>query len=603
MNSFVSERSSRWGRVRRIVTALVALVATTIAVDPPLVSAAAVAQSLTASVSGAGSVLVTWNQPTGAAEGDYSYKVYWRTGSGGWSSEGVGAGVESYTITGLTGGTTYEVRVTSSPSSGAYFGTEGADKTDGTLTSFSGAPTTTVVAASLPSAPTIGSPTAGDGQITVAHSPGATNGSSVIGYRATCTPTGDGVAKTSSDSLSSSLVVTGLTNGTSYTCSVIAISTLGNSTASASTPSTTPAAAPSTPTGVAVSTASQQLTVTWSAATSNGSALTGYTVQLRTASGGGGSEIATQTVAGNVLTYTFSTGITNGTTYHARVLATNALGSSPYSTSVSGTPALGSFTIFAQPSGVTSGVAFNPVVAVNAQGAGVAITVTASGGATVSAGGTATTGGAPNYRATFNGLTVSLPAGGTGIVLTFSANGYNDVTSNPFNITGTGSSTTSTTSSTSSTSTTVAQTTPRPGLTTTTTVRASGTTTTTTTAVAASVIIVPPRLGTEVSSLPPAPSRVAEDATVAVKPKTLTVLIDPPDLPKARAITKYVVTVTPVGGGKPITRTITVSGNDMVLKPQFTNLGGRYKVSVSAVNAKGRTVGTWTTKTIVVKKG
>ena len=114
------------------------------------------------------------------------------------------------------------------------------------------------------------------------------------------------------------------------------------------------------------------------------------------------------------------------------------------------------------------------------------------------------------------------------------------------------------------------------------------------------VFVVPVRLGTEVPSLPQPLARVADDATVAAKPKTLTVLLDPPAAKPAMAVARYMITVTPVAGGRPISRTVIVSGS-RVANQSFGGLSGRYRVSVSAVNRQGRVVGTWKTNPITVK--
>src|SRR6185436_4357696 len=85
------------------------------------------------------------------------------------------------------------------------------------------------IAATVPGAPTIGSATPGNGQATISFSAPASNGGSAItGYTATCNPggfTGSGPA--------SPVTVTGLSNGTSYTCSVRAQNSVGLGTASA----------------------------------------------------------------------------------------------------------------------------------------------------------------------------------------------------------------------------------------------------------------------------------------------------------------------------------------------------------------------------------
>lgn len=90
-------------------------------------------------------------------------------------------------------------------------------------------------------APTIGTATAGTGQVSVAFTaPSCVGGGAISSYTAYCTTTG---TKTASGA-SSPITVTGLTNGTAYTFKVIATNVYGPSYPSASSNSATPAVAP-----------------------------------------------------------------------------------------------------------------------------------------------------------------------------------------------------------------------------------------------------------------------------------------------------------------------------------------------------------------------
>ncbi len=94
----------------------------------------------------------------------------------------------------------------------------------------------TVTVPTVPGAPTIGTGTAGNTTAVIAFTPPASNGfSTITGYTASC---GAGVDGTG---IASPLTVTGLTNGTTYNCSVIATNAEGNSPASG-TVTITPAA-------------------------------------------------------------------------------------------------------------------------------------------------------------------------------------------------------------------------------------------------------------------------------------------------------------------------------------------------------------------------
>jgi YHYH protein/Fibronectin type III domain len=80
-------------------------------------------------------------------------------------------------------------------------------------------------------APTIASATAGNASASIAFTAPASNGGSAItGYTATCTASG---ASKTGTATSSPVAVSSLTNGTAYSCSVIATNAVGASTASA----------------------------------------------------------------------------------------------------------------------------------------------------------------------------------------------------------------------------------------------------------------------------------------------------------------------------------------------------------------------------------
>ncbi|HXP91750.1 MAG TPA: YDG domain-containing protein [Fibrobacteria bacterium] len=127
------------------------------------------------------------------------------------------------------------------------------------------------VVAVVPGAPTIGTATAADGQATVTFTaPASSGGTSITGYTVTSSP--GGLVGTGS---SSSITVTGLSNGTAYTFTVTATNTVGAGSASAASNAATPMAAqtitfgsPTSPTYgdsllVLGGTASSGLTVTY----------------------------------------------------------------------------------------------------------------------------------------------------------------------------------------------------------------------------------------------------------------------------------------------------------------------------------------------------
>lgn len=210
------------------------------------------------------------------------------------------------------------------------------------------------VGATVPDAPTIGTGVPGDASASISFTPGSDGGATIDDFRATCSPgsiTGNGGA--------SPVTVTGLTNGTPYTCTVAAHNSLGWSAESAPTGSFTPAAAtaPSAPTGVVGTPGNAQISVAFTASSSPGTlaggaaaTITGYTATCGSQSNSGsGSPIVVS-------------GLTNGTSYPCVVKATNSVPlDSPDSTpSTAVTP----YTLPDQPTGV-SVVAGNASVSVS----------------------------------------------------------------------------------------------------------------------------------------------------------------------------------------------------------------------------------------------
>jgi phosphatidylethanolamine-binding protein (PEBP) family uncharacterized protein len=104
----------------------------------------------------------------------------------------------------------------------------------------------------VPSAPTGVSATAGDGSASMAFSaPASDGGATITGYTARCTL---GAAAVTASAAASPVVVSGLVNGSVYSCTVSASNTQGSGAASAAV-SVTPDASGSGPSGFALSSA------------------------------------------------------------------------------------------------------------------------------------------------------------------------------------------------------------------------------------------------------------------------------------------------------------------------------------------------------------
>jgi hypothetical protein len=94
----------------------------------------------------------------------------------------------------------------------------------------------------VPGAPTVGTATAGNAQISLTFSaPGSNGGATITGYTATCTSS-DGGATGSNTGATSPIVVSSLTNGKTYTCTVKATNSTGDSTDSVASNSAVPVA-------------------------------------------------------------------------------------------------------------------------------------------------------------------------------------------------------------------------------------------------------------------------------------------------------------------------------------------------------------------------
>jgi uncharacterized protein (TIGR02145 family) len=233
-----------------------------------------------------------------------------------------GSAITGYTVTSGPGnisvsGTTSPINVTGLTNGTAYTFTVVATNSVGS--SVASAASTAVTPSTVPSAPTSVVATAGNSSASVAFvAPTNNGGSALTGYTVTSNP--NGITAFGS---TSPINVTGLTNGTAYTFTVVATNSVGSSVASSASTAVTPATVPSAPTAAVATAGNSSASVAFVAPTNNGgSAITGYTVT---------SSPSNISVSGTTSPINV-TGLTNGTSYTFTVVATNSVGSSVAST-------------------------------------------------------------------------------------------------------------------------------------------------------------------------------------------------------------------------------------------------------------------------------
>ena len=281
-------------------------------------------------------VILTWSIPTSNGGSTITgYKVYRSTTETGTFSLVASPSGTTYTDSSLSNGQTYWYEVSAVNAVG-----------EGAMTSSISATPYTV-----PNAPTGLTAIANDSQVTLNWTAPSFNGGRAIDYYVIYQ---DGVALLNNPSRLTT-IITGLTNGQSYSFTVAAHNIAGIGAQSIGS-LVTPFTVPNNPQSLTITPGNAQVTLSWAAPAFNGGrAITNYNIYRSTSSSG---EILLIEL-GNVLTYTDAS-LTNGQPYYYKVSAVNLAGVGPQSDEVTATP----YTVPNPPTGITA-IAGNAQVALN----------------------------------------------------------------------------------------------------------------------------------------------------------------------------------------------------------------------------------------------
>lgn len=222
------------------------------------------------------------------------------------------------TVTGLTNGTAYPIRLRARNAIGASEASQAISVTPG-----------------APEPPINLQGIAASRQITVNFTPGSDNGNAITDYQYSLFAFGNWGPFISLDPkvTSSPITITGLNNGTAYSVRLRAVNAIGVSDNSVVIGPLTPADIPAAPTSLQATAGNAQVTIAFVAGANGGSAITNYEYTLD-----GGTTWIALTPSRSISPISI-TGLTNGTTYNIQLRARNAIGTSLPSTQVTATPA------------------------------------------------------------------------------------------------------------------------------------------------------------------------------------------------------------------------------------------------------------------------
>jgi len=269
------------------------------------------APTITAVTHGNGSATATFTAP--ADDGGAAVTGYTLIASPGGAS--VSCSASPCTITGLTNGHTYTLRLLATNAAGNSEPSTASDP---------------ITPATAPNAPTSLQVVRGDGKADLSfEAPDGDGGSTITGYQVSKDGGQTWTALQVSGQGPYTATVTGLSNGNGYSIAVRAVNGEGHSAATEAS-NITPAGRPGAPTGVTGVRGNGQVSVSWTSPTDNGAAIDGYIVFVPEIDHDVACEASPCVIRG----------LTNGETYHFLLRAHNEVGNSTWSAISAGyTPA------------------------------------------------------------------------------------------------------------------------------------------------------------------------------------------------------------------------------------------------------------------------
>lgn len=275
---------------------------------------------------------LTWVAPSTTNGGTIaSYTVQYRASGGSWTtaSSSIAAGATSYTITGLTNGTAFDVRVSASTAAGA-----GPEVTTAQTVTPANAPTNTV-------APIISGLEAVGRSLSVTTGTWAANGNTITGYTYQWQASSNGTsdwANVSTGGTASTYVPTSAESGKYLRVVVGATNDVGTTTIETAVTDAVRTGLANAPTALTSTPGNARLELSWVAPdTLNGGAISDYEVQYSVA----GANTWTTVNVGSATASITITGLTNATAYDLRVAGVTAAGSgavASYTADISSTP-------------------------------------------------------------------------------------------------------------------------------------------------------------------------------------------------------------------------------------------------------------------------